>query len=125
MSNIINLNLGVKSLSFSFGGFNLDYISNDKKDKELTIKAQELKERAEKLEDTGSDAENREVIKSLVDEVFEVMFDAKAPKKIYEAVGENTMNYLGVFLQISEAVQQEKAKQQNDEIFTKYLANNV
>ncbi|HEM4137346.1 TPA: hypothetical protein U1W51_000913 [Streptococcus suis] len=124
-NNIINLNLGTKALTFNFGEFNLDYLSDDEKDDKLRIKSQELTEKASALESKEAEMDDREIrqnIKSLIDEFFEILFDADAPQKIYEAAGKHTWNYLNVFLQISASIQKEWDKKRNDENFKKYLA---
>lgn len=122
MSNIINLNLGTKVISFSFGEFNLDYHASDKKDADIQNKAIELEKKADSLPKDANDQEGRKVIKPLIDEFFTATFDEDAPQKIYEAVGENTWNYLDVFLQVSATIQKEWKKKLNDENFKKYLA---
>ncbi|MGT2866614.1 hypothetical protein [Streptococcus fryi] len=125
MSNTINLNLGTKALSFNFGAFNLDYFASDKKDKQVQDKAVELEQKVDAYQadaDTMNDQEGRKALKPLIDEFFEAMFDADAPQKIYDAVGENTWNYLNVFLQVSATIQKEWKKKLNDDNFKKYLA---
>lgn len=122
MSNTINLNLGTKVISFSFGEFNLDYHASDKKDADIQNKVIELEKKADSLPKDANDQEGRKVIKPLIDEFFTATFDEDAPQKIYEAVGENTWNYLDVFLQVSATIQKEWKKKLNDENFKKYLA---
>ena len=50
------------------------------------------------------------------------MFGEEAPQKIYQSAGENTISYLKIFLQISQAIETEQEKKANDENFKKYLA---
>ena len=125
MSNKINLNLGSNVLSFNFGAFDLDYIMDDAKDAVLQSKARELDAKGKELqgkEDDLNDEESRKEVKPLIDEFFTTMFDDAAPKKIYEAAGNNTWNYLNVFMQISVNINKEWNKKLNDETFKKYLA---
>ena len=56
------------------------------------------------------------------DELFETMFDAETPQKLYKAVGENTLSYLRVFYQISNAIREVNAERQNDEYFKQFLS---
>lgn len=125
MSTKTVIELGSKVLSFDFGEFSLDYRATDKRDAQIQDKAIELKDKvdafqkeAEGMDDKGG----RKALKPLVDEFFVAMFDEDAPQKIYEAAGENTWNYLDVFLQISATIQKEWKKKINDDNFKKYLA---
>ncbi|HFI2472224.1 TPA: hypothetical protein ACGO11_000555 [Streptococcus suis] len=121
MANTFNLIGNADLITFNLGSHSLEFNPTDKKSQELAEKADELKAKAENLED-GNEWEVRKQIKVLLDDFFSVMFDAEAPSKIYEASGENTWNYLKVFLQISNAVLETKKRQENDETFKKYLA---
>lgn len=125
MSNKTVIELGSKVLTFDFGEFTLDYRATDKKDGELQSKSRELVDKSNAFKDKEAemnDQENRQAIKPLLDEFFSTMFDSDATKKIYEVVGENTWNYLNVFLQISNNLEKEWNKKLNDENFKKYLA---
>ncbi|MGT2969121.1 hypothetical protein [Streptococcus azizii] len=121
MANTFNLLGHDDSITFNLGDFTLKFIPTDAKSKEVSEKALELKEKANTIKE-GNEWENRESIKALLDDFFSVMFDAEAPGKIYQVAGENTWNYLKVFLQIAEAIMKTKKKQENDETFKKYLA---
>ncbi|VTT17752.1 hypothetical protein [Streptococcus dysgalactiae] len=125
MSNKTVIELGSKVLTFDFGEFTLDYRATDKKDGELQAKSRELVDKSNAFKDKEAemnDQENRQAIKPLLDEFFSTMFDSDATKKIYGVVGENTWNYLNVFLQISNNLEKEWNKKLNDENFKKYLA---
>ena len=110
MSNKTVIDLGSKVLSFDFGEFSLDYRTTDKKDAQIQDVV------------NMNDKEGRKALKPMVDEFFVAMFDEDAPQKIYEVAGENTWNYLNVFLQVSATIQKEWKKKLNDENFKKYLA---
>ena len=125
MSNTINLNLGIKSLTFNFGDFTLDYQSDDAKETAVLTKSEELTKKASEYEAKESEMAYKDsmvAIKQLIDEFFEVAFDATAPQKIYEAAGKNTWNYLNVFMQISAKIREDRDKKLNDENFKKFLA---
>lgn len=121
MAQIINLTGNEEVIDFKLGNLSLVFNATDAKSEALSKKAEELKEKADKLE--GEDEwKNRKVIKELLDDFFAVMFDKDTPLAIYQACGENTWTYLKVFLQISDGLVEVKKKQENDEIFKKYLA---
>lgn len=125
MSNKTVIDLGSKVLSFDFGEFSLDYRATDKKDAQIQDKAVELEGKVgayQKDAENMNDKEGRKALKPMVDEFFVAMFDEDAPQKIYEVAGENTWNYLNVFLQVSATIQKEWKKKLNDENFKKYLA---
>lgn len=121
MANTFNLLGNDDSITFNIGDFTLTFTQTDAKSKAVSEKAVELKDKADTIKE-GDEWENRESIKSLLDDFFSTMFDADAPGKIYQATGENTWSYLKVFLQMAEAIMETKKKQENDETFKKYLA---
>ncbi|HEM4630554.1 TPA: hypothetical protein U1Z87_001466 [Streptococcus suis] len=121
MANTFNLLGNDDSITFNIGDFTLTFVPTDAKSKAVSEKAVELKDKADTIKE-GNEWENRESIKGLLDDFFSTMFDADAPGKIYQAAGENTWNYLKVFLQMAEVIMETKKKQENDETFKKYLA---
>lgn len=121
MSNIINLVGNDNRLVFDLGEHQLVFIPTDERSKAVTEKANDLKKRSENINE-DDEWVARKAIKELIDEIFTTMFDEDAPRKIYQAAGENTWSYLKIFMKISETVKQEQQKQLNDEEFKKYLA---
>ncbi|HFI0449114.1 TPA: hypothetical protein ACGOY6_001344 [Streptococcus suis] len=121
MSNIINLVGNNNRLVFDLGEHQLVFIPTDERSKAVTEKANDLKKRSENINE-DDEWVARKAIKELIDEIFTTMFDEDAPRKIYQAAGENTWSYLKIFMKISETVKQEQQKQLNDEEFKKYLA---
>lgn len=121
MSKIYNLVGSDEAITFNIGDYSLEFHSSDEKSKAVSDKAIELKEKAENISNEN-EWEARKEIKNLLDEFFAVMFDEEAPQKIYQSAGENTISYLKIFLQISQAIETEQEKKANDENFKKYLA---
>ena len=121
MSKIYNLVGSDEVITFNIGDYSLEFHSSDENSKAVSDKAIELKEKAENISDEN-EWEARKEIKNLLDEFFAVMFDEEAPQKIYRSAGENTISYLKIFLQISQAIETEQEKKANDENFKKYLA---
>lgn len=121
MSKIYNLVGSDETITFNIGDYSLEFHSSDEKSKAVSDKAIELKEKAEKISDEN-EWEARKEIKNLLDEFFAVLFDEEAPQKIYQSAGENTISYLKIFSQISQAIETEQDKKANDENFKKYLA---
>lgn len=121
MANTFNLNTNDSLITFNLGDFSLEFNPSDDKSKAIFDKANEVKLAAENLTE-GDEWENRKSIKELLDDFLATFFDSEAPEKVYNAAGQNTWNYLKVFLQISEAILEVRKKQENDETFKKYLA---
>lgn len=122
MAAKIKLSTDNSIIPFDFGAFVLNFERSDEKSEFLTHKSEELKEKAEKVNENGTEWEIRKELKELLDEFFESMFDTDAPAKIYGACGKNTISYLKVFLQVADEMQKIQTKEQNDEDFLKYLA---
>lgn len=124
MSKVYNLAEKDEKITFDFGTYSLDFYSSDKKSKEVSDKAEELKKESDNLGKTeeGNEWELRDKLKKMLDEFFSIMFDDEAPQKIYQSAGENTISYLQIFLEISNAVKIENEKRFNDKAFEKYLS---
>ncbi|MFC5630134.1 MULTISPECIES: hypothetical protein [Streptococcus] len=122
MTAKIKLSTDNNIIPFDFGVFVLNFERSDEKSEFLTHKSEELKEKAEKVNENGTEWEIRKELKELLDEFFGSMFDTDAPAKIYEACGKNTISYLKAFLQVANEMQKIQTKEQNDEDFLKYLA---
>lgn len=122
MAQTFNLVGNENTLTFKIGGLTLEFQPSDSNSEKLSEKAKELEEKSSTLTDKGNEWENRKALKGLLDDFFLTMFDESAPLEIYRAVGEDTISYLRVFLQIANALKEVKEKQENDEIFKKYLA---
>ena len=97
---------------------------SDEQSKEMQAKADELKQRANSIDGIANEDSWGAVqeIKAVLDEFFKTMFDNETPEKLYKAVGQNTMTYLKVFLQISKAINEVNAERQNDEYFKQFLS---
>lgn len=124
MSRTYNFDTNQDAIVFNVGDVSLEFLPSDEQSKSLQAKADELKERAEKLSDSPQDDawETMAEFKALLDEFFESMFDKEAPQKLYEAVHQNTMAYIKLFFHIAKALKEVSEERQNDEYFKQFLS---
>ncbi|SES18107.1 hypothetical protein [Streptococcus gallolyticus] len=124
MSRTYNFDTSQDSVVFNVGDVTLEFLPSDEQSKSLQAKADELKERAEKLSDSPQEDtwETMAEFKALLDEFFESMFDKEAPQKLYEAAHKNTMAYIKLFFHIAKALQEVSEERQNDEYFKQFLS---
>lgn len=124
MSRVYNFDAKQDAIVFKIGDVELEFLPSDEQSKYIQEKGLEIQEKAKTLVDdsTESDFETAIKIKQLLDELFETMFEAETPQKVYEAVGKNTLSYLRVFYQISNAIREVNAERQNDEYFKQFLS---
>lgn len=124
MSRVYNFDAKQDAIVFKIGEIELEFLPSDEQSKYIQEKGLEIQEKAKVLVDdtTASDFETAMKIKQLLDELFETMFEVEIPQKVYEAVGKNTLSYLRVFYQISNAIQEVNAERQNDEYFKQFLS---
>lgn len=124
MSRTYNFDTNQDAIVFNVGDVSLEFLPSDEQAKNLSLKADELKARAEQLsDDTTDDAwETMAKFKALLDEFFEMMFDKEAPQKLYEAVHQNTMAYIKLFFHIAKALKEVSEERQNDEYFKQFLS---
>lgn len=124
MSRVYNFDAKQDAIVFKIGEIELEFLPSDEQSKYIQEKGLEIQEKAKVLVDdtTASDFETAMKIKQLLDELFETMFEVETPQKVYEAVGKNTLSYLRVFYQISNAIQEVNAERQNDEYFKQFLS---
>lgn len=124
MSRVYNFDAKQDAIEFVVGDCTLEFMPSDEQSKEMQAKADELKQRANSIDGTANDDSWKETqeIKAILDEFFKTMFDNETPEKLYKAVGQNTMTYLKVFLQISKAINEVNAERQNDEYFKQFLS---
>lgn len=124
MSRVYNFDAKQDAIVFKIGEIELEFLPSDEQSKYIQEKGLEIQEKAKVLVDdtTASDFETAMKIKQLLDELFETMFEVETPQKVYEAVGKNTLSYLRVFYQISNAIQEVNAERQNDEYFKRFLS---
>lgn len=124
MSRVYNFDAKQDAIVFKIGDVELEFLPSDEQSKYIQEKGLEIQEKAKTLVDdsTESDFETAMKIKQLLDELFETMFEAETPQKVYEAVGKNTLSYLRVFYQISNAIREVNTERQNDEYFKQFLS---
>ena len=124
MSRVYNFDAKQDAIEFVVGDCTLEFMPSDEQSKEMQAKADELKQRANSIDGIANEDSWGAVqeIKAVLDEFFKTMFDNGTPDKIYKAVGQNTMTYLKVFLQISKAINEVNAERQNDEYFKQFLS---
>lgn len=124
MSRVYNFDAKQDAIVFKIGEVELEFLPSDEQSKYIQEKGLEIQEKAKVLVDdaTASDFETAMKIKQLLDELFETMFEVETPQKVYEAVGKNTLSYLRVFYQISNAIQEVNTERQNDEYFKQFLS---
>lgn len=124
MSRVYNFDAKQDAIEFVVGDYTLEFMPSDEQNKEMQAKADELKQRANSIDGIANEDSWGAVqeIKAVLDEFFKTMFDNETPEKLYKAVGQNTMTYLKVFLQISKAINEVNAERQNDEYFKQFLS---
>lgn len=124
MSRVYNFDAKQDAIEFVVGDCTLEFMPSDEQSKEMQAKADELKQHANSIDGIANEDSWGAVqeIKAVLDEFFKTMFDNETPKKLYKAVGQNTMTYLKVFLQISKAINEVNAERQNDEYFKQFLS---
>lgn len=124
MSRVYNFDAKQDAIEFVVGDCTLEFMPSDEQSKEMQVKADELKQRANSIDGIANEDSWGAVqeIKAVLDEFFKAMFDNETPEKLYKAVGQNTMTYLKVFLQISKAINEVNAERQNDEYFKQFLS---
>lgn len=124
MSRVYNFDAKQDAIEFVVGDCTLEFMPSDEQSKEMQAKADELKQRANSIDGTANDDSWKAIqeIKAILDEFFKTMFDNETPEKLYKAVGQNTMTYLKVFLQISKVINEVNAERQNDEYFKQFLS---
>lgn len=124
MSRVYNFDAKQDAIEFVVGDCTFEFMPSDEQSKEMQAKADELKQRANSIDGTANDDSWKAIqeIKAILDEFFKTMFDNETPEKLYKAVGQNTMTYLKVFLQISKAINEVNAERQNDEYFKQFLS---
>lgn len=124
MSRVYNFDAKQDAIEFVVGDCTLEFMPSDEQSKEMQAKADELKQRANSIDGITNEGSWGAVqeIKAVLDEFFKTMFDSETPEKLYKAVGQNTMTYLKVFLQISKAINEVNAERQNDEYFKQFLS---
>lgn len=124
MSRVYNFDAKQDAIEFVVGDCTLEFMPSDDQSKEMQAKADELKQRANSIDGIANEDSWKAVqeIKAILDEFFKAMFDNETPEKLYKAVGQNTMTYLKVFLQISKAINEVNAERQNDEYFKQFLS---
>ena len=124
MSRVYNFDAKQDAIEFVVGDCTLEFMPSDDQSKEMQAKADELKQRANSIDGIANEDSWGAVqeIKAVLDEFFKTMFDNETPEKLYKAVGQNTMTYLKVFLQISKAINEVNTERQNDEYFKQFLS---
>lgn len=124
MSRVYNFDAKQDAIEFVVGDYTFEFMPSDEQSKEMQAKADELKQRANSIDGIANEDSWGAVqeIKAVLDEFFKTMFDNETPEKLYKAVGQNTMTYLKVFLQISKAINEVNAERQNDEYFKQFLS---
>ncbi|AGS05872.1 hypothetical protein Javan284_0016 [Streptococcus phage Javan284] len=124
MSRVYNFDAKQDAIEFVVGDCTLEFMPSDEQSKKMQAKADELKQRANSIDGIANEDSWGAVqeIKAVLDEFFKTMFDNETPEKLYKAVGQNTMTYLKVFLQISKAINEVNAERQNDEYFKQFLS---
>lgn len=124
MSRVYNFDAKQDAIEFVVGDCTLEFMPSDEQSKKMQAKADELKQRANSIDGiTNEDSWGAvQEIKAVLDEFFKTMFDNETPEKLYKAVGQNTMTYLKVFLQISKAINEVNTERQNDEYFKQFLS---
>lgn len=124
MSRVYNFDAKQDAIEFVVGDCTLEFMPSDDQSKEMQAKADELKHRANSIDGIANEDSWKAIqeIKDILDEFFKTMFDNETPEKLYKAVGQNTMTYLKVFLQISKAINEVNAERQNDEYFKQFLS---
>lgn len=124
MSRVYNFDAKQDAIEFVVGDCTLEFMPSDEQSKKMQAKADELKQRANSIDGITNEGSWGAVqeIKAVLDEFFKTMFDNETPEKLYKAVGQNTMTYLKVFLQISKAINEVNAERQNDEYFKQFLS---
>lgn len=124
MSRVYNFDAKQDAIVFNIGNISLEFLPSDEQSKYIQEKGLEIQNKAKTLTDDSSesDFETAMKVKALLDELFETMFDAETPQKLYKEVGENTLSYLRVFYQISNAIREVNAERQNDEYFKQFLS---
>lgn len=124
MSRVYNFDAKQDAIEFVVGDCTLEFMPSDEQSKEMQAKADELKQRANSIDGIANEDSWGAVqeIKAVLDEFFKTMFDNETHEKLYKAVGQNTMTYLKVFLQISKAINEVNAERQNDEYFKQFLS---
>ena len=124
MSRVYNFDAKQDAIEFVVGDCTLEFMPSDDQSKEMQAKADELKQRANSIDGIANEDSWKAIqeIKAILDEFFKTMFDNETPEKLYKAVGQNTMTYLKVFLQISKAINEVNTERQNDEYFKQFLS---
>lgn len=124
MSRVYNFDAKQDAIEFVVGDCTLEFMPSDEQSKKMQAKADELKQRANSIDGiTNEDSWGAvQEIKAVLDEFFKTMFDNETPEKLYKAIGQNTMTYLKVFLQISKAINEVNTERQNDEYFKQFLS---
>lgn len=124
MSRVYNFDAKQDAIEFVVGDCTLEFMPSDEQSKKMQAKADELKQRANSIDGIANEDSWKAIqeIKDILDEFFKTMFDNETPEKLYKAVGQNTMTYLKVFLQISKAINEVNAERQNDEYFKQFLS---
>ena len=102
MSRVYNFDAKQDAIVFNIGNVSLEFLPSDEQSKYIQEKGLEIQNKAKTLTDDSSESD------------FETAMKVKALL--------DTLSYLRVFYQISNAIREVNAERQNDEYFKQFLS---